>query len=75
MNTIRSINHERKREKEMVKTVYPPVFDKESGKWILRILNTNGYLQIVEFVNCQSLENYRDEMMAFQRNFHPELSR
>lgn len=75
MNTIQSINYERKREKEMVKTVYPPVFDKESGKWILRILNTNGYLQIVEFVNRQSLENYRDEMMAFQRNLHPELSR
>ena len=75
MNTIEPINYERKREKEMVKTVYPPVFDKESGRWILRILNTNGYLQIVEFVNIKSLENYRCEMMAFQCQMHPEISR
>jgi hypothetical protein len=75
MNTIRSVNYERKREKEMVKTVYPPVFDKESGKWILRILNMNGYVQVVEFVNCESLENYRSEMIAFQQKLHPELSR
>lgn len=59
----------------MVKTVYPPVFDKESGKWILKILNMNGYLQIVEFVNSESLENYRREMMEFQRKLHPEISR
>ena len=75
MNTIEPINYERKREKEMVKTVFPPIFDKESGRWILQILNMNGYVQIVEFVNIKSLENYRCEMMAFQRKMHPEISR
>lgn len=75
MNIIQPINYERKREKEMVKTVYPPFFDKTTGKWILQILNMNGYLQTVEFVNRESLESYRQEMMEFQRKLHPEMSR
>jgi len=58
----------------MVKTVLPPMFDKESGKWKLHIVNMNGYVQIVEFVNRESLENYRQEMMEFQRQLHPQLS-
>lgn len=75
MNIIKPIYYERKREKEMVKTIYPPFFDKTTGKWILQILNTNGYLQVVEFVNSESLENYRREMMDFQHKLHPEISR
>ena len=49
----------------MYQEIKPERFDPNANKWILEIVMTNGYVQVIKFQNPQSLNNYRNEFIAF----------
>ncbi|MBO4480690.1 MAG: hypothetical protein J5742_03665 [Alphaproteobacteria bacterium] len=51
----------------MFKEIQSQKFDEQEGKWILELLMTSGYVQVVKFVNEQSMKNYRTELLAFAK--------
>lgn len=52
----------------MVKKVYPIKWDKENGKWVLQYVTTSGGTQKVLSLEKIALENYLDELKAYQES-------
>lgn len=49
----------------MYEKINPEYFDAEKNKWILEVVMTNGYVQVIEFVNTKSLNDYRTELAEY----------
>lgn len=49
----------------MYQQIRPEKFDKDTNTWILEIVTTTGYVQVIKFQNPKSLKDYRNEFIAF----------
>lgn len=57
-----------KKEKEMVKKIYPIKWDKETGQWLLQYVTVAGGVQNVLSPAKVALENYLAELKEFRQN-------